>query len=37
MAAKNPKEIFLHLLSDVRQGTERSTKVFQEISQLAQT
>jgi ferritin-like metal-binding protein YciE len=36
MAAKNPKEIFLHLLSDVRQGTERSTKVFQEISQLAQ-
>src|SRR5262252_6984588 len=36
MAAKNPKEIFVHLLSDVRQGTERSTKVFQEISQLAQ-
>jgi ferritin-like metal-binding protein YciE len=36
MAAKNPKEVFVHLLSDVRQGTERSTKVFQEISQAAQ-
>jgi ferritin-like metal-binding protein YciE len=36
MAAKNPKDIFVHLLSDVRQGTERTTKVFQEISQVAQ-
>ena len=36
MAAKNPKEVFVHLLSDVRQGTERTTKVFQEISQLGQ-
>jgi ferritin-like metal-binding protein YciE len=36
MAAKNPKEVFVHLLSDVRQGTERTTKVFQEISQVAQ-
>jgi ferritin-like metal-binding protein YciE len=36
MAAKNPKEVFLSLLSDVRQGTERTTKAFQEISQLAQ-
>ena len=36
MAAKNPKEVFVHLLSDVRQGTERTTKFFQEISQLAQ-
>jgi ferritin-like metal-binding protein YciE len=36
MAAKNPKEVFVHLLSHVRQGTERTTKVFQEISQLAQ-
>src|SRR5215472_1413383 len=36
MAAKNPKEVFVQLLSNVRQGTERTTKVFQEISQLAQ-
>ena len=36
MAAKNPKEVFVHLLSNVRQGTERTTKIFQEISQLAQ-
>ena len=36
MTAKNPKEVFVHLLSDVRQGNERTTKVFQEISQLAQ-
>ena len=36
MAAKNPKEVFVNLLSDVRQGTERASKVFQEISQLAQ-
>jgi len=36
MTAKNPKEVFVRLLSDVRHGTERTTKVFQEISQLAQ-
>jgi ferritin-like metal-binding protein YciE len=36
MPARNPKDIFVHLLSDVRQGTEGSSKVFQEISQLAQ-
>jgi ferritin-like metal-binding protein YciE len=36
MAAKNAREIFVHLLSNVRQGTERTTKVFQEISQVAQ-
>ena len=36
MAAKNPKEVFVQLLSNVRQGTERTTKVFQEISQIAQ-
>ncbi len=36
MAARNPKEVFLKLLSDVRQGTERTTKVFQELSQIAQ-
>jgi hypothetical protein len=36
MAAKNPKEVFVQLLSHTRQGTERTTKIFQEISQLAQ-
>jgi ferritin-like metal-binding protein YciE len=36
MAVKNPKEIFLMLLSDARQNTERSIKVFQELSQAAQ-
>jgi ferritin-like metal-binding protein YciE len=36
MAAKDPKDVFVHLLSNVRQGTERTTKVFQEISHIAQ-
>jgi ferritin-like metal-binding protein YciE len=35
-AANNPREVFVRLLSDVRHGTERTTKVFQEISQHAQ-
>jgi ferritin-like metal-binding protein YciE len=33
---KNPKELFVMLLSDARQGTERTTKILQEISQAAQ-
>ena len=36
MTARDPKEVFVQLLSNVRQGTERTTKVFQEISQIAQ-
>lgn len=36
MAAKNPKEVFLTLLSDARQNTERTAKAYQEFSQLAQ-
>ena len=36
MAAKNPREVFVQLLSNVRQGTERTTKAFQEISQVAE-
>jgi ferritin-like metal-binding protein YciE len=36
MAAKTPKEVFMHLLSNVRQGTEQTTKVFREMSQIAQ-
>jgi ferritin-like metal-binding protein YciE len=31
----NPKELFVLLLSDVRQATERTTKIFQEMSQAA--
>jgi ferritin-like metal-binding protein YciE len=36
MPVKNPKELFVTLLSDVRQNTERSTKLYQEISSVAQ-
>ena len=36
MAAKNPKEVFVTLLSDARQNTERTAKVYREISQFAQ-
>jgi ferritin-like metal-binding protein YciE len=36
MPAKNPKEVFLTLLSDARNNTERSAKVFQELGQAAQ-
>jgi len=36
MPAKNPKEVFVTLLSDARSNTERSAKVYREISQLAQ-
>jgi ferritin-like metal-binding protein YciE len=36
MPPKNPKETFLWLLSDLRQNTERATKVFEELSRVAQ-
>jgi ferritin-like metal-binding protein YciE len=36
MPVKNPKELFVTLLSDTRQSTERSAKIYQEISQAAQ-
>lgn len=36
MPIKNPKEVFLMLLSNVRQNTERTSKIFQEIGQAAQ-
>jgi len=36
MPIKDPKEVLLTLLSDVRQNTERATKFYQEISQHAQ-
>ena len=31
MPIKNPKELFVMMLSDVRQNTEKTTKVFQEF------
>jgi ferritin-like metal-binding protein YciE len=36
MPAKDPKEVFVTLLSDVRQNTQRAAKVYQEIGQMAQ-
>jgi ferritin-like metal-binding protein YciE len=36
MAIKNPKELFVRLLSNVRQGTERTGQIFQELSQVAE-
>jgi ferritin-like metal-binding protein YciE len=36
MAIKNPKELFVALLSNVRQGNEHTAKIFQELSQVAQ-
>jgi ferritin-like metal-binding protein YciE len=36
MPAKNPKEVFVTLLSDARQNTERTNKIYQELSQAAQ-
>jgi ferritin-like metal-binding protein YciE len=36
MPVKDPKDVFLALLSNVRQGAERGTKIYQEISELAQ-
>jgi len=36
MPAKNPKEVFVMLLSDARSNTERGTKLYREISQIAQ-
>jgi ferritin-like metal-binding protein YciE len=36
MPVKNPKELFVLMLSDLRQGTERTTKMFDELSHVAQ-
>lgn len=36
MAIKTPKELFVALLSDLRQGAERSTKIYEELGQAAQ-
>lgn len=36
MPIKTPKELFVMLLTDVRQGAEKAEKIYQEIGQLAQ-
>jgi ferritin-like metal-binding protein YciE len=36
MPVKNPRELFVLLLSHVRQGTERSEEVFRELGEIAQ-
>jgi ferritin-like metal-binding protein YciE len=36
MPVKNPKELFLMLLTNVRNGVQRETSTYQEMSQLAQ-
>ena len=36
MAIKNPRELFVLMLSDLRQGAERTTKIFEELSKAAQ-
>jgi ferritin-like metal-binding protein YciE len=36
MPVKDPRELFVMLLSDVRQGTERTTQIFKELSGIAQ-
>ena len=36
MAINNSKELFVRLLSDVRQRTEHTTKIYQELSGIAQ-
>jgi ferritin-like metal-binding protein YciE len=36
MPARNPKEIFIMLLSDARSNTERSVKMYQEMAKVAE-
>lgn len=36
MPVKDPKEVFVKILSDVRHNTERATKFYQELEQVAQ-
>jgi ferritin-like metal-binding protein YciE len=36
MAIRNPKEMFVFLLSNVRYNTEKATKIYDEIGQVAQ-
>jgi ferritin-like metal-binding protein YciE len=34
MSVQNPKELFVRLLSSLRQGSERGPKIYQELSQM---
>jgi hypothetical protein len=34
MLVQNPKELFIRLLSGLRQGSERGPKIYQELSQM---
>ncbi len=36
MPVNNPKELFVKMLSDVRQRTEQSTKFYEELSEVVQ-
>jgi ferritin-like metal-binding protein YciE len=36
MPVNNPKEVFVMLLSDARQNTERASRIYSEISQVVQ-
>jgi ferritin-like metal-binding protein YciE len=36
MSVKTPKELFVKMLSDVRARTEQSTKIYEELSEVAQ-
>ena len=36
MPVKNPKEMFVLMLSDLRQGNEKTTKLYEEFAQFAQ-
>jgi ferritin-like metal-binding protein YciE len=36
MPIKNPKQIFVLMLSDLRQGSEKTTRIFQNLAQLAE-
>lgn len=36
MPIKTPRELFVHMLSNLRQGTERATKLVQEFTQSVQ-
>ena len=35
MSVQNPKELFVRLLSSLRQGSERGSKIYQELNQMA--
>ena len=36
MPVNNPKELFVRMLSDLRRGAEGSTKIYQELSKIAE-